>query len=191
MPADIARRHCETQDHGLAGALDHQLIAAAAPAIEKKAPVQLAHKIRNANHGGAMPSGAVARKYGHAGLAEDTIHVAFEGWPGRASGFPRGITFELQGATNDYVGGVPATHRRLPGPAPGDPQPTSHRQHGDVWGDRGEAFRGVAASFCVRNSGVGRRRRHRRSGAFADRHGRRAGRNRTQFRAGMSGGWYV
>jgi glutamate synthase (NADPH/NADH) large chain len=49
MPAEVARRLVETQDHGLAGALDHKLLAGAAPALEKKLPVRLSYRIRNAN----------------------------------------------------------------------------------------------------------------------------------------------
>jgi glutamate synthase domain-containing protein 2/glutamate synthase domain-containing protein 3 len=163
MPAEVARRQCETQDHGLAGALDHQLIAAAATAIEKRAPVRLAYKIRNANRSvGAMLSGAVARKYGHAGLADDTIHVAFEGVAGQSFGafLARGITFELQGATNDYVGKGLSGGRIVVYPDPACPaKPESNIVIGNtvMYGAiAGEAyFRGVAGErFCVRNSGA-------------------------------------
>ena len=163
MPADVARRQCETQDHGLAGALDHRLIAAAAPALEKKEPVRLAYKIRNANRSvGAMLSGAVARKYGHAGLPDDTIHVAFEGVAGQSFGafLARGITFELQGATNDYVGKGLSGGRIVVYPDPACPaKPEANIVIGNtvMYGAiAGEAyFRGVAGErFCVRNSGA-------------------------------------
>ncbi|MGH8852196.1 MAG: glutamate synthase large subunit, partial [Casimicrobiaceae bacterium] len=107
MPPEVARFKCEQQDHRLDRALDHQLIAGAAAAIEQKTPVRLEYKIRNAHRSvGAMLSGIVARHYGHAGLPEDTIHVAFTGTAGQSFGafLARGISFELQGATNDYVG---------------------------------------------------------------------------------------
>ncbi|MFI4970800.1 MAG: glutamate synthase-related protein, partial [Lysobacterales bacterium] len=107
MPPEVARFKCEEQDHRLDRALDHQLIAGAAAAIEQKAPVRLEYRIRNAHRSvGAMLSGIVARRYGHAGLPEDTIHVAFTGTAGQSFGafLARGISFELQGATNDYVG---------------------------------------------------------------------------------------
>ncbi len=163
MPAEVARRQCETQDHGLVGALDHQLIAAAAAAIEKRSPVRLAYKIRNANRSvGAMLSGAVARKYGHAGLADDTIHVAFEGVAGQSFGafLARGITFELQGATNDYVGKGLSGGRIVVYPDPACPaKPEANIVIGNtvMYGAiAGEAyFRGVAGErFCVRNSGA-------------------------------------
>jgi glutamate synthase (NADPH/NADH) large chain len=163
MPADVARRHCETQDHGLDGALDHRLIAAAQPAIDKKEPARLAFKIRNANRSvGAMLSGAVARKHGHAGLPDDTIHVAFDGVAGQSFGafLAHGITFELQGATNDYVGKGLSGGRLVVYPDPACPaKPEANIVIGNtvMYGAiAGEAYyRGVAGErFCVRNSGA-------------------------------------
>jgi glutamate synthase domain-containing protein 3 len=163
MPADVARSKKEEQDHGLAGALDHQLIAAAQPAIDKQQPVRLTQRIRNANRSvGAMLSGAVARRYGHEGLPEDTIHVAFEGIAGQSFGafLARGITFELQGATNDYVGKGLSGGRIVVYP---DPTCPAKAEENIVVGNTvmygatgGEAyFRGVAGErFCVRNSGA-------------------------------------
>ena len=84
MPAEVARYNCEEQDHGLLRALDHRIIADAKAAIEDKKPVRLDYRIRNAHRSvGAMLSGTVARRYGHAGLPEDTIHVAFSGIAGQ------------------------------------------------------------------------------------------------------------
>ncbi len=163
MPAEVARHNCETQDHGLAGALDHQLIAAAAPALEKKQPVRLTYRIRNANRSvGAMLSGTVARKYGHAGLPEDTIHVAFNGTAGQSFGafLARGVTFELQGATNDYVGKGQSGGRIVVYPDPACPAKPEDNiligntvMYGAIAGE--SYFRGVAGErFCVRNSGA-------------------------------------
>jgi glutamate synthase (NADPH/NADH) large chain len=107
MPPEVARHRCEEQDHRLAQALDHEIIKAAQPALDKGKPVRLNLRIRNAHRSvGAMLSGEIARRYGHEGLAEDTVHVAFEGIAGQSFGafLARGVTFELQGATNDYVG---------------------------------------------------------------------------------------
>jgi len=162
MPAEVARRLVETQDHGLAGALDHKLLAGAAPALEKKLPVRLSYRIRNANRSvGAMLSGAVARRYGHEGLPDDTIHVAFDGIAGQSFGafLARGITFELQGATNDYVGKGLSGGRIVVYPDPSCPaKPEENIVIGNtvMYGAiDGEAyFRGVAGErFCVRNSG--------------------------------------
>jgi glutamate synthase (NADPH/NADH) large chain len=163
MPREVARHQCEAQDHGLAGALDHQLIAAAAPALERKQPVRLTYRIRNANRSvGAMLSGTVARKFGHAGLADDTVHVAFEGVAGQSFGafLARGITFELQGATNDYVGKGLSGGIIIVYPDPTCPaRPEDNIVIGNtvMYGAiAGEAyFRGVAGErFCVRNSGA-------------------------------------
>ena len=162
MPAEVSRRLTETQDHRLAGALDHQLIADAQPALEKKQPVRLTYRIRNANRSvGAMLSGTVARKYGHEGLPEDTIHVAFEGIAGQSFGafLARGVTFELQGSTNDYVGKGLSGGRIVVYPDPSCPaKPEDNIVIGNtvMYGAiDGEAyFRGVAGErFCVRNSG--------------------------------------
>jgi glutamate synthase (NADPH/NADH) large chain len=163
MPTEVARFHCEAQDHGLAKALDHELIAAAAPAIEKRQPVRLAYKIRNAHRSvGAMLSGVIARRHGHEGLPDDTLHVAFDGIAGQSFGafLARGVTFELQGGTNDYVGKGLSGGRIVVYP---DPQCPAKPEENIVVGNTvlygaidGEAyFRGVAGErFCVRNSGA-------------------------------------
>ena len=163
MPADVAHAHCEAQDHGLAGALDHQLLALAQPALERQQPVRLTQKIRNANRSvGAMLSGAIARRYGHEGLPEDTVHVAFTGIAGQSFGafLARGVTFELQGATNDYVGKGLSGGRIVVYPDPACPaKPEENIVVGNtvMYGAiAGEAYyRGVAGErFCVRNSGA-------------------------------------
>jgi glutamate synthase (NADPH/NADH) large chain len=149
--------------HGLAGALDHQLIAAAAPALEQQHPVRGAFKIRNANRSvGAMLSGAVARKYGHEGLPDDTIRIAFQGIAGQSFGafLARGVSFDLQGATNDYVGKGLSGGRIVVYPDPACPaKPEDNIIVGNtvLYGAiAGEAFfRGVAGErFAVRNSGA-------------------------------------
>src|SRR6185437_320702 len=103
----VATYQCETQDHRLDHALDHQLIAMAAPALERREPVAIELPIRNVHRTvGAMLSGQVARKYGDEGLREDTIHAKFTGYAGQSFGafLARGVTLELVGAANDYVG---------------------------------------------------------------------------------------
>jgi glutamate synthase (NADPH/NADH) large chain len=97
----------EHQDHGLEHALDNTLIAKAMPALESGKPVVIESAIKNINRTvGAMLSGEVARRFGHAGLSEDTISVKFSGVAGQSFGafLTRGIAFELSGAGNDYVG---------------------------------------------------------------------------------------
>jgi glutamate synthase domain-containing protein 2/glutamate synthase domain-containing protein 1/glutamate synthase domain-containing protein 3 len=163
MPADVARRHCEAQDHGLARALDHELIALASPAIEDRQKVKLDVAIRNAHRSvGAMLSGVVARKYGHEGLPDDTLHIAFAGTAGQSFGafLARGVTLELQGAANDYVGKGLSGGRLVVYPDPACPaKPEDNIVVGNtvMYGAiEGEAyFRGVAGErFCVRNSGA-------------------------------------
>ncbi|HET9763557.1 MAG TPA: glutamate synthase-related protein, partial [Casimicrobiaceae bacterium] len=163
MPASVARHNCEVQDHGLARALDHQLIADGAPAIEEGKPVRLEYRIRNAHRSvGAMLSGTIARRYGHAGLPDDTLHIAFTGIAGQSFGafLARGVTFELQGATNDYVGKGLSGGRIVVYP---DPESPARPEENIVIGNTvmygaidGEAYyRGVAGErFCVRNSGA-------------------------------------
>ncbi len=73
---EVARRRVEEQDHGLDKALDHRLIELAKPALERGEPVTIETPIRNINRTvGTMLSGAVAKRYGHEGLPDDTIHV--------------------------------------------------------------------------------------------------------------------
>ena len=163
VPASVARRVCEVQDHGLARALDHELIQGAQPSLEKRQPVRFNLRIRNAHRSvGAMLSGEVARRYGHEGLPDDTIHVAFEGIAGQSFGafLAKGVTFELQGATNDYVGKGLSGGRIVVYP---DPTCPARPEENIVIGNTvmygaidGEAYyRGVAGErFCVRNSGA-------------------------------------
>jgi glutamate synthase (NADPH/NADH) large chain len=163
MPPTVARYNCETQDHGLERALDHRLIADAATAIEQRKPLRVEYRIRNAHRSvGAMLSGTIARRYGHEGLPDDTLHVAFTGIAGQSFGafLARGVTFELQGATNDYVGKGLSGGRIVVYP---DPESPALPEENIVIGNTvmygaidGEAyFRGVAGErFCVRNSGA-------------------------------------
>jgi glutamate synthase (NADPH/NADH) large chain len=107
VPASVSRRHAEEQDHGLTHALDHRLIAEAMPALENKSPVVIENRIRNVNRTvGAMLSHEVAKRYGQTGLPNDTITVKLQGTAGQSFGafLAHGITFELSGEGNDYVG---------------------------------------------------------------------------------------
>jgi glutamate synthase (NADPH/NADH) large chain len=107
VPADVPRRQVEEQDHGLAKALDHKLIAMAMPALEKGEKVQFIQPAKNLNRTiGAMLSGEVARRYGHEGLPDDTIHIQLQGTAGQSAGafLAHGITLDLVGEANDYVG---------------------------------------------------------------------------------------
>jgi glutamate synthase domain-containing protein 2/glutamate synthase domain-containing protein 1/glutamate synthase domain-containing protein 3 len=107
MPQRVGRRCVQAQDHGLHQALDHQLIAIAQPALEQKSLVKQELEIRNVHRTvGTMLSGEVARRYGSAGLPDDTIHFKFTGSAGQSFGafLAKGITLELEGDANDYIG---------------------------------------------------------------------------------------
>lgn len=105
--SDADVRQTEEQDHGLAGALDHQLIDRSRPALERGEKVSFIVPVRNRNRTiGAMLAGAVASRYGHDGLPDDTIHIQCNGTAGQSFGafLAHGITMDLVGEGNDYVG---------------------------------------------------------------------------------------
>ncbi|WP_334186642.1 glutamate synthase-related protein [Noviherbaspirillum sp.] len=107
MPASEPRYQVEEQDHGLEKALDHKLIAQARAALEKGEKVSFISPVKNVNRTvGTMLSGEVAKKYGHEGLPDDTIHIQMHGTAGQSAGafLAHGITIDLVGEGNDYVG---------------------------------------------------------------------------------------
>ena len=107
LPSRVARRRTQAQDHGLNQALDHILIEKAAPALESKTKVTGSFAIRNVHRTvGAMLGGEIARRYGSAGLPDGTIHFRFHGSAGQSFGafVPSGVTLELEGDSNDYLG---------------------------------------------------------------------------------------
>lgn len=106
LPAGAARRGIVAQDHGLEKALDNKLIELAAPALNEGHSVRAEIEVRNDNRSvGAMLGGEVTRRYGGAGLPEDTISLTLRGTGGQSFGafLPRGVTLRLIGDTNDYV----------------------------------------------------------------------------------------
>ncbi|MEU7612153.1 glutamate synthase large subunit [Micromonospora sp. NPDC049204] len=107
LPAGAARRGVRAQDHGLEQALDNELIALARPALTDGAPVRVEVAVRNEHRSvGAMLGGEVTRRFGGAGLPEDTIEFVLHGTAGQSFGafLPRGVTLRLHGDANDYVG---------------------------------------------------------------------------------------
>jgi glutamate synthase (NADPH/NADH) large chain len=107
VPASEPRYQVEEQDHGLEKALDHKLIAQAKAALDKGEKVSFISSVKNVNRTvGTMLSGEVARKYGHEGLPDDTIHIQLHGTAGQSAGafLAHGITLDLVGEGNDYVG---------------------------------------------------------------------------------------
>ncbi len=107
VPAGVPRKHEGVQDHALGKALDLKLIEKARPALEKGEKVHFIEQARNVNRSvGAMLSGEVAKRYGSAGLPDDTIRIQLEGTGGQSFGafLARGITLYLIGEANDYTG---------------------------------------------------------------------------------------
>jgi glutamate synthase (NADPH) large chain len=152
-----------TQDHGLANALDNDLIAAAADALDKREPVRIERPVINVNRTvGAMLSGEVAKRYGHAGLPDNTISVKLTGVAGQSFGafLAHGVVLDLTGDANDYVGkGLSGGRVIVRQPGHVDREPTENIIVGNtvLYGAiAGEAyFNGVAGErFAVRNSGA-------------------------------------
>ncbi len=155
--------NCEAQDHKIATILDRKLIAEAQAALDRGAAVRLKMTIGNTDRAaGGMLSGEVAKRYGHEGLPDGTIHVRFTGTAGQSFGawLARGITFELEGDANDYVGkGLSGGRLIIRPPAESGVVPEESIIVGNtvLYGAiSGECyFRGVAGErFAVRNSGA-------------------------------------
>ena len=163
LPAGTARRCVTTQDHELDKALDVQLIALSADALEKGEPVRAQLPIRNINRTvGTMLGHEVTKRYRGAGLPDDTIDITFTGSAGQSFGafLPRGITLRLEGDGNDYVGKGLSGGRLIVRPSR-EARFTAEENivAGNVIGfgaTGGEIFlRGrVGERFCVRNSGA-------------------------------------
>lgn len=151
------------QEHPIADILDRKLIAEAEPALSRRQPVVVETPITNVDRSaGAMLSGAVARKYGLKGLPDDTIRVLMTGTAGQSFGafLMRGVTFELVGDGNDYVGKGLSGGRIIVKPRANTrivPEESIIIGNTVLYGAiSGECyFRGVAGErFAVRNSGA-------------------------------------
>ncbi|MGV9674441.1 glutamate synthase large subunit [Nocardia sp. NPDC003482] len=159
------RRRTKSQDHGLDKALDKQLIAQAADALERGKPVKLETKITNVNRTvGTMLGHEVTKLYGGAGLPDDTIDITFTGSAGNSFGafVPAGITLRVFGDANDYVGKGLSGGRLIVRPSLNAPAEFTAEENiiaGNVilfGATNGQAFiRGVVGErFAVRNSGA-------------------------------------
>jgi glutamate synthase (NADPH/NADH) large chain len=107
VPQRVATRCITRQDHGIDNILDLSLIEEAKLALDYGAPVKFDMNIKNADRAaGAMLSGRVCGAFGEEGLSDNTIHVKFKGTAGQSFGafLAKGVTFELEGMANDYVG---------------------------------------------------------------------------------------
>jgi glutamate synthase domain-containing protein 2/glutamate synthase domain-containing protein 1/glutamate synthase domain-containing protein 3 len=163
VPKSVATHNCEVQDHHLDKVLDRDLIERSAAAIEEKKPVKIELPIRNTDRTtGAMLSGVIAKAYGHAGLPDDSIWVKFTGSAGQSFGawLARGVTLDLEGEGNDYVGKGLSGGRIIVRPPDNSgivPEESIIVGNTVLYGAiAGECyFRGIAGErFAVRNSGA-------------------------------------
>ncbi|MEO1199675.1 MAG: glutamate synthase large subunit [Pseudomonadota bacterium] len=163
MGDDVALFHSETQDHPIDDVLDRRMIADAKSAVEGGAPVVLSYGIGNTDRTtGAMLSGELAKRHGYDGLEDDTIVVNLTGTAGQSFGawLSPGITLDLAGEANDYVGKGLSGGRiviRPSGEAQIVPEQSIIVGNTVLYGAiSGECYlRGVAGErFAVRNSGA-------------------------------------
>ena len=163
LPEGAPRRRVTVQDHGLEKALDNELIARAADALEHGQPVRFEVPVRNVNRTvGTMLGAEVTRRYGGAGLPDGTIDITLTGSAGQSFGafLPRGVTLRLLGDANDYLGKGLSGGRLIVRPAPGASLVAERNViAGNVLlygATGGEVFvRGlVGERFAVRNSGA-------------------------------------
>lgn len=159
----VATYNVRKQDHKLHVRLDNKLITESELALEKGLPCRIECDVVNTDRAlGATLSYHVSRRYGEAGLPQDTIHANIRGSAGQSFGayLAPGITLELEGDANDYVGKGLSGGRLIVYP----PRSAVYKAEENVLignvclygGTSGQAFfRGVAAErFAVRNSGV-------------------------------------
>ncbi|HEX5000598.1 MAG TPA: glutamate synthase-related protein, partial [Terriglobia bacterium] len=163
VDAHVKTRCVEEQDHGLARALDNELMRLAEKALDARQPVEIRLPIRNSNRTvGTMLGSEVTRRHGGSGLPADTIRINFTGSAGQSFGafLPNGITMTLEGDANDYFGKGLSGGRLVvypPANAPFSPEENIIVGNVALYGATGgEAFiRGVVGErFAVRNSGA-------------------------------------
>ncbi len=155
--------HTTVQNHPIVDILDRKFIATAQKTLDDGTPVQAAFPICNTDRSaGTMLSGEVAMKYGHAGLPDDSIWFKLTGVAGQSFGawVARGVTLELIGEANDYVGKGLSGGKLIVRP---DPESGINPDESMIVGNtvlygavNGECyFRGIAGErFAVRNSGA-------------------------------------
>jgi len=157
------RRNTTTQDHGIAAALDNELIVKAMPALERKTPTKISSPIKNGNRTvGTMLGSEITRRFGNNGLPENTIDITFHGSAGQSLGafIPNGLTIRLFGDSNDYLGKGLSGGRIILRP---DEKSSFNSNENVIAGNvigygatTGEIFISgvVGERFCVRNSGA-------------------------------------
>ncbi|MCB1249998.1 MAG: glutamate synthase subunit alpha, partial [Acidimicrobiales bacterium] len=163
LTRDKARFCVDRQDHGLEHALDNELIAAAADALDNGAKVTIERPITNVNRTvGTMLGHELTKRHGGDGLPDDTISITFHGSAGQSFGafVPKGITLRLFGDANDYTGKGLSGGRIVVRPPEGSPFAAEDNViAGNViayGATGGELFLSglVGERFCVRNSGA-------------------------------------
>jgi glutamate synthase (NADPH/NADH) large chain len=160
---DMTLYNSEKQDHGMDEILDWKLLEAAQPALEDKTPVFASFDVRNVDRTiGALLSNEISKKYGSLGLPDNTINFKFKGSAGQsfAAFAAKGISFELEGEANDYVGkGLSGAQLAIYPSERATFTPEENIIIGNValyGATSGEVFiRGMAGErFAVRNSGA-------------------------------------
>jgi glutamate synthase domain-containing protein 3 len=163
VPKGTSTHKTISQDHAIEGVLDRQLIKLSLPAFEKNQKVVIELPIKNSNRTtGAMLSGEVCKAFGESGLNEDTIYCKFKGYAGQSFGgfLAPGVTFELEGLANDYVGKGISGGKIIVYP---DKKATYVVRENIIIGNTtfygaisGEAYIAGRAGerFCIRNSGL-------------------------------------
>ncbi len=163
VPSRVARRRIHTQDHGLEHALDHKILGQVRHTIETLTPIEATFDVRNIHRSiGTMLSGEIARRYGSAGMPDDTVRLQLSGSAGQSLGafLAKGVTLTLEGDANDYVGkGLSGGRLIVYAPRGSTFAPEENIIIGNValyGATSGEAFfNGVAGErFAVRNSGA-------------------------------------
>src|SRR5579871_645316 len=163
LPSRVARHCIHKQNHGLDQALDHQLVEHSLDALLSLNSVEINIPVRNVHRSvGTILSGEIARRYGSAGLPDDTIRIHLNGSAGQSLGafLAKGITLTLEGDANDYVGkGLSGGKIVVCAPRNSGFKPEENIIIGNValyGATSGEAFfNGVAGErFAVRNSGA-------------------------------------
>ncbi len=160
---DVPTHQVALQDHGIQFALDQKLLVEAAAALDRGEPVRIEKPIRNVNRTvGTILGAEVSRRYGAAGLPDDTIDIRFTGSAGQSFGafIPAGITLRLEGDTNDYAGKGLSGGKIIVHPskvATFVPEENIVTGNVALYGATGGSafFRGIAGErFAVRNSGA-------------------------------------
>ena len=163
LPASVARRKVREQNHGLERAFDHELIARCRLALDHGAPVEFSSFVRNSDRTvGTMLGYEITKRYGGAGLPDDTIRMTLTGSAGQSFGafLPRGVTMTLIGDANDGFGKGLSGGQIIAYP----PQLSTFKTEENIivgnvafyGATSGEAYLGGLAGerFCVRNSGA-------------------------------------